>query len=114
MRTECKHYESRTYAEGETVRKCKLDLAPEAPWKCPDDCPSFSRRIADAGWTYGSLAPAMGAPPTEPDVTVDSAEVASVLDEAEDIVNEAGREILDEMAAREAKIAKRKRFRKRR
>jgi hypothetical protein len=47
-------------------------------------------------------------------VTVDSAEVASVLDEAEDIVNEAGREILDEMAAREAKIAKRKRFRKRR
>ena len=26
MRTECKHYESRTYANGDAVRKCNLDL----------------------------------------------------------------------------------------
>ena len=30
MREECKQFESRTYAGGETVRKCNLDLAPEA------------------------------------------------------------------------------------
>ena len=39
MREECKHFESRTYPDGETVRKCNLDLAPEAPWRCPDDVP---------------------------------------------------------------------------
>src|SRR3546814_15216072 len=29
MRQDCKHFESRTYRNGETVRKCDLDLAPE-------------------------------------------------------------------------------------
>ena len=31
MREECKNYESRTYPDGETVQKCNLDLAPDAP-----------------------------------------------------------------------------------
>ena len=35
MRQDCKHYESRTYPNGETVRKCDLDLAPEAQVGCP-------------------------------------------------------------------------------
>ena len=39
MRQDCKFFESRTYANGETVRKCDLDLAPEAPWRCPDGVP---------------------------------------------------------------------------
>ena len=30
MRTECKNFESRSYPNGDTVRKCDLDLAPEA------------------------------------------------------------------------------------
>ena len=38
MRQECKNFESRTYANGETVRKCNLDLAPDAPWRCPEHC----------------------------------------------------------------------------
>ena len=41
MRTDCRHYESRTYGNGEAVRKCVLDLAPEAPWRCPADCPKL-------------------------------------------------------------------------
>ena len=41
MRQECKHFESRTYANGDTVRKCNLDLAPDAPWRCPADCPKY-------------------------------------------------------------------------
>ena len=55
MRTECKNFESRSYPNGDTVRKCNLDLAPDAPWRCPDDCPKYERRLADVAWTHGSL-----------------------------------------------------------
>ena len=55
MRTDCKHYESRTYQSGDVVRKCRIDLAPEAPWQCPADCVGYERRMIDAGWQYGSL-----------------------------------------------------------
>ena len=81
MRIECKHFESRTYRNGETVRKCDLDLAPDAPWRCPDDCPKYERRLADRSWTYGSLV----TPPTpdEPASVADGS-AAAILDEAED------------------------------
>src|SRR5690348_1071489 len=59
MRTDCKHYESRTYSSGEVVRRCALDLAPEAPWKCPENCPSYERRMIDVGWQYGTLSKGM-------------------------------------------------------
>jgi hypothetical protein len=114
MRSDCKHDESRSYGNGETVRKCKLDLAPEAPWNCPADCAKYELRRVDAGWTYGSLADSMAPAPPEPEVPV-GADVAALLDEAEDIVNAAGAEILAEMARREERNANRgvrKRFRK--
>ena len=60
MRTDCKHYESRTYPSGDIVRKCRIDLAPEAPWKCPADCAGYERRMIDAGWQYGTLGEAQG------------------------------------------------------
>ena len=91
MRTDCRHYESRTYKTGEIVRKCRLDLAPEAPWRCPDDCPGFEPRRFDAGWQYGSL----GGSKT-PDPEPEGADVARLLDEAEDIVNTAAPDILAE------------------
>ena len=97
MRVECKQYESRTYANGETVRKCNLDLAPEAPWRCPDDCPKYEPRFADVNWAHGTVV----SPPT-PDVP-DAEGVAELLDEAEDIVNAAGPEILREIRAEDAK-----------
>ena len=80
MRQECKHFQSRTYRSGEVARFCVLDLAPEAPWRCPDDCPRYERRLADVGWTHGSLAP----PPTpeEPDIIELNDDAAAVLDEA--------------------------------
>ena len=86
MRVECKHYESRTYRSGETVRMCRLDLAPEAPWRCPEACPRFERRLADAGWHHGSLV----APPPPPEPPGLGPAAAALLDEAEDIVNRAG------------------------
>jgi hypothetical protein len=97
MRTNCKFYESRTYASGESVRKCDLDLAPEAPWRCPENCPAFKPRMADIGWSYGSLQGDLG--PSSPKGFDETA--AALLDEAEDIVNSAGPEILAEFRKQE-------------
>jgi len=95
MREECKNFQSRTYASGEVARFCLLDLAPEAPWRCPSDCPKFAPRLADVGWSHGSLVePALG---DEPDVP--SGDIASILDSAEDIVNDVAPEILAEVTA---------------
>jgi hypothetical protein len=91
MRTNCRYYESRSYAGGETVRKCDLDLAPEAPWRCPDDCAKFEIRT-DIGWRYGTAV----APPT-PDAP-EAEGIAELLDAAEEIVNAAGPDILREAA----------------
>ncbi len=95
MRQECKNFESRTYANGDTVRKCNLDLAPEAPWRCPDSCPKYERRM-DAGWTYGSVVPPQT--PDDPPGLGDGS-AAAVLDEAEDVLNAVGAQVLAEVEA---------------
>jgi len=95
MRQECKHFESRTYPNGDTVRKCNLDVAPDAPWRCPDQCSSYDRRL-DAGWSYGSLV--TPSTPVEPP-GLDDGSAAAVLDQAEDIVNAIGAQVLAEVAA---------------
>ena len=110
MRTDCKHYESRTYQAGEVVRRCALDLAPEAPWACPADCPRYERRMIDAGWQYGSLTKGMEPAPPEPEVEMND-DIARLLDEAEDIVNAAGIELMEKQsrkAARKGMFRKRK------
>jgi hypothetical protein len=111
MRTECKNFESRSYPNGDTVRKCNLDLAPDAPWRCPDNCPGYERRLADAAWTHGSLAvggapppppgpPARAAPP-EP-AGLDDGSAAAVLDAAEDILNAVAADVRAEVDAERA------------
>ncbi len=92
MREHCKHFQSRTYASGEVARFCVLDLAPEAPWRCPDDCPKYERRMADVGWAVGSLV--RPGTPDEPDMIELNDDAAALLDSAEDILNAAGPEIL--------------------
>ena len=111
MREECKNFESRTYANGETVRKCHLDLAPDAPWRCPTECPKFERRLVDAGWHYGSLVPTV-APDDPPGL--DDGTAAAVLDEAEDFLNSIGAEVLAEHEARRKREANRPKRRKKR
>jgi hypothetical protein len=96
MREECKNFESRTYGT-ETVRKCNLDLAPEAPWRCPEQCPKYERRLADVAWAHGSVI----APPTPEEPAGEG--IAELLDAAEDIVNAAGPSILAEVRAAQAK-----------
>jgi len=93
MREECKHFQSRTYDSGEVARFCVLDLAPEAPWKCPENCPSYVRRLADVGWSHGSLVE----PPLEPMPDVPGEEAAKLLDQAEGIINAVGPEIVAEV-----------------
>ena len=101
MRQDCKYFESRTYPTGDTVRKCDLDLAPEAPWRCPADCPKYERRMADVAWNHGTLI--TPATPEEPDGLGEDDSIAALLDSAEDIVNAAGPDIKAEVdAEREA------------
>jgi hypothetical protein len=115
MREDCKHYQSRTYASGETVRKCNLDLAPEAPWRCPDNCQSYAPRLADVDWRHGSLV-SPATPEEPPDFASD--DVGALLDEAEDIVNAAVPEVIAELGPPEAEKRERAagwfRFRRRR
>ena len=93
MRTDCRHYETRTYRAGETVHMCRLDLAPDAPWRCPDDCPMYEVRGFDAGWTQGSLAH-KNLPEDPPRLDGDT---AALLDQAEDIVNAVGPDVLEDV-----------------
>ncbi|HEY1827423.1 MAG TPA: hypothetical protein VGF87_05350 [Acidimicrobiales bacterium] len=97
MREECTHFQSRTYTSGEVARFCRLDLAPEAPWRCPEDCPSYHRRLADVGWVHGSLIePAIEDEPVGEDV-------AALLESAEEAVNEVAPGILAEVRAEDAR-----------
>ena len=99
MREECVHFQSRTYASGEAARFCRLDLAPEAPWRCPDNCPEYRRRLADVGWVHGSLVE----PALEEEPEGDGAAIAELLDSAEDIVNEVAPDVLEEVRAEDAR-----------
>jgi hypothetical protein len=109
MRTECKHFESRTYANGDAVRKCDLDLAPNAPWRCPEPCPAYERRLADVAWTHGSLiAPAT---PPEPASVADGS-AAALLDEAEDFLHSIGDQVRAEVEADRARRTPRRGWRR--
>lgn len=111
MRHECKNFESRTYPNGETVQKCNIDLAPDAPWRCPEHCSGYERRIIDGGWTYGSLAPPTA--PAEPP-GLDDGTAAAILDMAEDIVNAVVFETIAEVEREREKDQSRWRFWRRR
>lgn len=100
MRQDCKHFQSRSYPSGDTMRKCALDLAPEAPWNCPADCSSYERRMADVNWRHGSLV----TPPTPdaPGSVGEDESIAALLDEAEDIINSAAPDVKAEVDAERA------------
>ena len=111
MRTDCRHYESRTYGSGEVVRRCRIDFAPEAPWRCPENCVGFEMRRYDAGWAVGSLE--KGYEPTD-EPEPQGEDIAALLDAAEEIVNSAAPDILDEFEKKQkgGKFLRRKKKRK--
>lgn len=53
VRADCRHYVRRTgTAGGEAIERCRLSIAAEAPFSCPDDCLFFEARpYSGAGWT---------------------------------------------------------------
>jgi len=93
MRENCRHYESRAYDGGETARFCVLDLAPEAPWKCPDDCPKFEVSLNDGSFEMASLEPTE----VEPEPDDDPDDIAAVLRDAEQIILDAEPQVIGEL-----------------
>ena len=88
MREDCAHFETRAYSDdGEVARFCTLGLAPEAPWKCPDNCPKYERLlIVGSDFEKGSLA---HPPPVEDEPDESPEDIAAVLADAEQIVDDA-------------------------
>lgn len=99
MREDCRHFQSRTYDTGEVARFCVLNLAPEAPWRCPETCNSYQRDIIDATFVTGSLV----RPPVEPEPDESPEDIAALLDGADAIVTAAGPEILRQIEVERAK-----------
>ncbi len=87
MREECKHFQSRTYASGEVARFCVLGNAPDQPWSCPADCVTYERRLADVGWSHGTLV----------DRPVEAAPAGSSADERRQVLDDADH-VLDQVA----------------
>ncbi|MDG2210996.1 MAG: hypothetical protein P8K64_03315 [Acidimicrobiales bacterium] len=101
MRQECKQFESRTYPNGDTVRKCNLDLAPEAPWRCPENCSSYERRTVDVNWSHGTLI--TPATPEEPVGLGEDESIVHLLESVEGIVNAAAPQMQAEVEAERKK-----------
>jgi hypothetical protein len=93
------------------VRKCRIDLAPNAPWECPADCPGYAKRLADVGWDYGSLGNPI-ADPTDDVTTGTTDDAAQILDQAEDVVNAIGPDLLAEFQALDKASTKKKRWKR--
>ena len=52
VRTDCRHYSSRTVAPGEVIQRCRVGAAEEMPFACPLGCLFFeSRTITGLGWS---------------------------------------------------------------
>jgi len=93
MRENCRHFESREYDDGEVARFCTLDLAPEAPWRCPANCPKFELGANDGSFETGSLeSTVVEAEPDDP-----PGEIVGVLADAEQIVNAAEADVLADL-----------------
>ena len=93
MREDCLHFQSRKYDDGETARFCNLDLAPEAPWRCPTDCHRYERLALATDFIEGSLART----PVESEPDAAPEDIAAALDDAENIVNAATPGVLAEL-----------------
>jgi len=116
MRHDCKYFSSRTFGGGDTVHRCELDVAPEAPWRCPDDCALFEKRLMDVGWDLGAMA----VPPAAPEpaaLDADPDDVAALMADLEEIVDGAAgdaRVEAEQAFAKEQRKEKRRRFFRRR
>jgi hypothetical protein len=105
MRKDCRHYFKRTAANStEIVEGCSLNAAPDAPQRCPKNCPYFEkRRLSTTGFVYGSLAPE---PAQDDEPATDSSEDEKVLDTVKALFDEIGDQVAAEEAAKRAGVQK--------
>ena len=52
VREDCRHYSTRSTPTGDVLQRCRLSMAEEMPFACPEDCLFFEpRSITDTGWS---------------------------------------------------------------
>jgi hypothetical protein len=102
MREDCAHYESRAYDDdGEVARFCTLGLAPEAPWRCPENCSSYERiLLIGPDFEGGSLAHVQ---PVEDEPDASTQDIIDVLADAETIVDAAEPSVVADMDSQKRK-----------
>jgi hypothetical protein len=83
MRQDCKFFQRRMSGAGDPVSFCALDLAPEAPWRCPEDCRRYER-VTGSHEAVGDATPAPAGP--HRDYEALAAGAAGVLGSAEEII----------------------------
>jgi hypothetical protein len=93
MRENCRHFAIRTYDDGEAARFCVLDLAREAPWRCPDDCAHYEQTLIDGTFVQGSLARSQ----VEDEPEANATDIQDLLDDAEMIVDDAEAGVLADL-----------------
>lgn len=58
VRSDCRHYLTRSSPRGEVAERCRLGAAAEVPFACPDGCLFFeARALTGAGWAQAPTAP---------------------------------------------------------
>ena len=51
IRTDCRHYSTRSVPGGDAISRCRLGVNEEMPFACPEDCVFFEPRgLSSAGW----------------------------------------------------------------
>jgi hypothetical protein len=102
MREDCAHYESRSYDDdGEVARFCTLGLAPEAPWRCPENCASYERILMiGSDFEEGTLS---HTPPVEDEPDAPTEDIIDVLADAEAIVDAAEPSVIADMNSQQPK-----------
>ena len=51
VRTDCRHYSTRTVAGGDQLQRCRLAVNEETPFACPEGCLFFEpRTVKSTGW----------------------------------------------------------------
>jgi len=80
VREDCRHYLRRTTHGGEVLQRCRLGVADESAFACPEGCLFFEARLlSTAGWAtegdqpmtntawgLAGLQPPAGGPPSRP------------------------------------------------
>jgi hypothetical protein len=58
VREDCRHYIQRTTHGGEVLQRCRLGVADEGRFACPDGCLFFEGRVlSTAGWATEAAEP---------------------------------------------------------